>query len=146
MTTVFFGKEFRNSIIENKKTHSIKPLINMCVCVCVCVRMKERGELHVCFTVRKFEAVREAVTREKLTPEHTTLVSKAQKSINRTQPRPNKTLPSARTFNCKINSCSSTNIRSTKAFPHFLENVNQDQVILSVVIIASPRISNEEKR
>ena len=74
---------------------------------------------------QNFKAVRETATRKKLTAEHTALVSKAQNSIHRTQLRPYKSPPSGKMFTCKKTNCSCTISRSTKAFPHFLENTNQ---------------------
>ena len=109
------------------------------VCVCVCLRVKKRG-LNICFTARKFEAVRETATGEKLTTVHTSLVSKVQISIHSTQLHPvvrcllvRKTLAAAPLADRLKHSLISWKM-STK-----------DPVILSVVITAPPAIPKQQR-
>ena len=69
-----------------------------------------------CVANRKFKAVRGTTAKEKL------IGQQSQNSIHRIQCRPNKSPLSDKRFICRKNSPI---IRSIKAFPEFLENVNK---------------------
>ena len=107
----------------------------MCVCLCA----KKRG-LNIRFTARKFEAVRETATREKLTTVHTSLVSKVQNSIHPTQLDPLVRCLLARKILAAVPLAD-----RLKNSPISWKMSTKDSVILSVVITAPPAKPNQEK-